>query len=970
MSDNIDIVVREDGSSAVQRNLSGIGSSARDSAEGVELLRSALATLTTAFAVDKILEYADAWNSLVGLVNVTTNSTAQAAAVTNELYNVAQKTRQPIDAIANLYNRAALQAAELGASQSQLIQFTKEVGESLTVQHTSTTKAAGSLLQLAELIGTGTIKAQQYNSVLRGLPALLQIVAKNMDGTGGTVAGLTARIKSAGKVTSEEFFQALLKGAPELQAEFLKTSYLFSQGFTVISNAVSKWIGKWNEAFGASNKFAEFSQYFSEHADQIMSLLAAIGAAIAVAFAPAIISSFLGALVKVVTFIATNPFTALISAIAGLITYVVLYGDSIDAGIDKTTTLKDVGIALVDELETAFGAFFSWIGGLWNSLTATVESAFDSQSKAGQSSTESLSQTYSDFFTTNRTGVAAWATYVAKTIDAIAGFITGLAIAIARVFTGLPDLFANIFDQIYNAVVTRIQDMINAAIDGVNKIASLVGKQLVDHVQLATKQVDKDYWSKYGQNIADGIDAGFEQQGGFMQKWLDGLLSKAQEIGKTRRAAGTPEDPGLGVNPPKPPAGADEKGAKAREKLINQLAQVIGEISPLEAAKLRLAKAEDVLNKARAAGLITGAQEALYMDELKKKYQDALDPIGAVTRKLQEEADTYKYVGDAQQAHAKLLPILEKLRKENVTVTQEQTKAFYDQIVALEALKRANEAQNEVLNQTVYAQRKQMDVISAIAKLKEAGQKNGGIAPGQAAQAATDILGTNAQGTDIWFQAQVQNYQNMYQKIDALRKLDIISEHDAAVAKANVNYQMQQLRLTQTTNFLSAVSALQNSNIREFAALGKAAAIVQATINTYEGASKALAQGGIYGTIMAAVVVAQGLAQVAAIRSQQLPQTGFRTGGDFIVGGSGGPDTTPVQFMATPGEQVNINTPSQARAKEQAGNQKAPEVHVSVVNVDDPKKAIHAMDTSAGKKVILNHMQSDPTSFKRVLGIV
>lgn len=41
---------------------------------------------------------------------------------------------------------------------------------------------------------------------------------------------------------------------------------------------------------------------------------------------------------------------------------------------------------------------------------------------------------------------------------------------------------------------------------------------------------------------------------------------------------------------------------------------------------------------------------------------------------------------------------------------------------------------------------------------------------------------------------------------------------------------------------------------------------------------------------------------------------GFATGGSFMVGGSGGTDSTPVRFMATPGEEVTIRTPSQQRA--------------------------------------------------------
>lgn len=47
----------------------------------------------------------------------------------------------------------------------------------------------------------------------------------------------------------------------------------------------------------------------------------------------------------------------------------------------------------------------------------------------------------------------------------------------------------------------------------------------------------------------------------------------------------------------------------------------------------------------------------------------------------------------------------------------------------------------------------------------------------------------------------------------------------------------------------------------------KELAIASAIINTYEGATKALAQGGIYGPVLAAIVIAAGLAQVAKITS-------------------------------------------------------------------------------------------------------
>jgi hypothetical protein len=63
----------------------------------------------------------------------------------------------------------------------------------------------------------------------------------------------------------------------------------------------------------------------------------------------------------------------------------------------------------------------------------------------------------------------------------------------------------------------------------------------------------------------------------------------------------------------------------------------------------------------------------------------------------------------------------------------------------------------------------------------------------------------------------------------------------------------------------------------EESAAGKAAAVVQATINTYQGATKALAQGGILGVAQAAIVIAAGMKQVMSITKTKEPDTKVRT---------------------------------------------------------------------------------------------
>lgn len=72
---------------------------------------------------------------------------------------------------------------------------------------------------------------------------------------------------------------------------------------------------------------------------------------------------------------------------------------------------------------------------------------------------------------------------------------------------------------------------------------------------------------------------------------------------------------------------------------------------------------------------------------------------------------------------------------------------------------------------------------------------------------------------------------------------------------------------------------LSGNKSKEFFALYKAFAVGQAVMNTYEGATKAIAQGGVFGPVMAAAVIAAGLANVAKIVSTQPGTGGVSSGG-------------------------------------------------------------------------------------------
>lgn len=96
----------------------------------------------------------------------------------------------------------------------------------------------------------------------------------------------------------------------------------------------------------------------------------------------------------------------------------------------------------------------------------------------------------------------------------------------------------------------------------------------------------------------------------------------------------------------------------------------------------------------------------------------------------------------------------------------------------------------------------------------------------------------------------------------------------------------------------------------ENAAAGKAISAAEAIINTYTGATKALAQGGIFGTIAAAGVIASGIASVRSIYATDVPTakpSSVSVGGRSIGGGGGATFSRPTANIPRPPQGLNAN---------------------------------------------------------------
>lgn len=166
---------------------------------------------------------------------------------------------------------------------------------------------------------------------------------------------------------------------------------------------------------------------------------------------------------------------------------------------------------------------------------------------------------------------------------------------------------------------------------------------------------------------------------------------------------------------------------------------------------------------------------------------------------------------------------------------------------------------------------------------------------------------------------------NQITRLDAMKALEIANAEAIGADTAAITEKYEIMKDETKRKYynaqleMAAGTAGQLSELlgKESAA-GKAFATAQALINTYLGASKALAQGGFWGIAQAAIVVASGMKQVMSINKTKEPDTKVNTsvrkfakggqiyGASHAAGGVTFTGSNGQQFEAEGGENMYI----------------------------------------------------------------
>jgi len=172
----------------------------------------------------------------------------------------------------------------------------------------------------------------------------------------------------------------------------------------------------------------------------------------------------------------------------------------------------------------------------------------------------------------------------------------------------------------------------------------------------------------------------------------------------------------------------------------------------------------------------------------------------------------------------------------------------------------------------------------------------------------TEVLGITAAGKDALIQTQV-----VAKGVSDAILVTAQQQADAKKQLTDYEKKLEQEKFDAQLNLASQSLSIIGGLVDQNSAAGKAIAVTQAIINTYQGASKAIAQGGIFGPVAAAATIAAGLINVKKIISTKVPSAK----GTGNVAEAGAPSmsmasapispSAPIQNTVTSLSQQSIN---------------------------------------------------------------
>ncbi|MCK6643411.1 tape measure protein [Enterobacter bugandensis] len=238
------------------KSLDSIGNSASNAAKKMDELQTNINRVAGAIAASLVVDWgkaflvaADNMSQLNARIERLTGSAAAASQTMQNLMRISSATGGSLQDTAKLWETLSTALRDTGATNGQIIQLTETLQKIGRIGGSSSEEMANALRQFGQSISSGTVRAEEFNSILEQMPELARQIAAGM----GVSIGQLRQLMLDGKLTAEDALNAIQKQTGSVNAEFEKLPRTLSQANTALTNSFLSMIDSVNQATGASS---------------------------------------------------------------------------------------------------------------------------------------------------------------------------------------------------------------------------------------------------------------------------------------------------------------------------------------------------------------------------------------------------------------------------------------------------------------------------------------------------------------------------------------------------------------------------------------------------------------------------------------------------------------------------------------------------------------------------------------------
>jgi lambda family phage tail tape measure protein len=648
-TERFDIVFTAKGAREVRREISGIGSDSSFAASSVNFLKNALVALGSAQVIRGLVNIADTYQNVQNRLRQVTNGTEELRIVTQELFDISNRTRTSFEETSQLYFRSARAAQVLGKSQKEVLDFTTTLSEAVALSGASVREARLAVLQFTQGLASNRLAGDELRSVLEQLPNIAASIAKQLGVTIGELRSLAA----SGAITTDQIFAAFSGDeAARIAAEFQKTIPTVEQSLVVLKNRVIELVGEFNQATGATQKLVAVINAVGENADVIGRAI--LGGTFVIGVTKAIRAVQLLTLV-----IAANPVGFLLTALTAGIVALVAFSDRIVSLQDGLTTLQDFFQAFGEFLVSRFTELMDFISSFFGELPDLASVSFEDI-------------------------LVGAAQFLDNFLGVFLGTFYAIGALLSNVGENWPELITFAIKQMVNAAINALNFLpkaINALIDGLIASFSSFFKRL---------ELAWIYWSQAVNNAFDGnFDAALENIKDASFQVENAVVNIGDNV---RRAYDKYKD--INLIPTLEISGAEQAAAEQLgQDVIDAFLKGFNEPGAAEAnIQSILARAREIASERASAAQAQAARDAAAREGLSAPGADMTGEIRArvlkeITDGLTREASLLSLGNREREVRNALDKVQEELQSKKVTATPEELNALQRQIELNFALK-------------------------------------------------------------------------------------------------------------------------------------------------------------------------------------------------------------------------------------------------------------------------------------------